>query len=174
MLSLYTGMRLGEVCGLKWSDIDWEKRTITIRRTVQRVSSVENCAGKRTLLMIGAPKSKHSHRVLPIPEFVLVLLRKAFQVMDTEDAYIFGEADRAAEPRTMQRRFWRKMTALGFSGVHFHTLRHSFATRLMELGIDIQTVSALLGHQSAKTTLEFYGHSLSEQQKYATSLLFSC
>ncbi|MDO4389463.1 MAG: site-specific integrase [Eubacteriales bacterium] len=174
LLSLYTGMRLGEVCGLKWSDIDWEKRTITIRRTVQRVSSVENCAGKCTLLMIGAPKSKHSHRVLPIPEFVLVLLRKAFQVMDTEDAYIFGKADRAAEPRTMQRRFWRKMTALGFSGVHFHTLRHSFATRLMELGIDIQTVSALLGHQSAKTTLEFYGHSLSEQQKYATSLLFSC
>ena len=74
----------------------------------------------------------------------------------------------------MQRRFQRLMEALGLSGVHFHTLRHSFATRLMELGVDIQTISALLGHQSAKTTLDFYGHSLSEQQLYAASLISAC
>lgn len=74
----------------------------------------------------------------------------------------------------MQRHFQRLIKRLGFSGVYFHTLRHSFATRLMELGIDIQTVSVLLGHQSAKTTMDFYGHSLSERQLYAASLLSTC
>lgn len=174
LLSLYTGMRLGEVCALKWADIDWEKKTITVRRTAQRTASAENREGKRTLLMIGSPKSRRSHRVLPIPEFVLALLKKAsFTAVET-DAYIFGKAGHAAEPRTIQRHFQQLTQTLGLSGVHFHTLRHSFATRLMELGIDIQTISVLLGHQSAKTTLDFYGHSLSAQQIYAVSLLSAC
>ena len=173
LLSLYTGMRLGEVCALKWSDIDWEKKTITVRRTAQRTASMENREGRRTLLMISSPKSKRSHRILPVPDFLFALLKKSYPAADA-DAYIFGRPDRAAEPRTMQRHFQQLTRALGLSGVHFHTLRHSFATRLMELGVDIQTISALLGHQSAKTTLDFYGHSLSEQQLYAVSLLAAC
>ena len=174
LLSLYTGMRLGEVCALKWSDIDWEKKTIMVRRTAQRTAMFENGAGKRTVLLIGTPKSKRSHRILPIPDFLFVMLQKACHAASNTDAYVFGKVGHAAEPRTIQRHFQRKMQALGFAQVHFHTLRHSFATRLMELGIDIQTISALLGHQSAKTTLDFYGHSLSERQIYAASLLASC
>lgn len=174
LLSLYTGMRLGEICALKWTDIDWEKGTITIRRTVQRIAA--NNAGdnvNKTLLMIGTPKSRRSCRVIPVPEFILALLREGLQSCGGA-AYVFGKTSRAVDPRTIQRRFSRLAKRLGLSGAHFHTLRHTFATRLLELGVDVKTVSALLGHSSARTTLDFYVHSLSEQQRAAMALLSAC
>ena len=176
LLSLYTGMRLGEVCALKWQDIDWKKRTVAVRRTAQRVAHALPSAHESTFLMVGTPKSRRSRRVLPIPDFLISKLREAFFAAGSlsPETFIFGKGARAAEPRTLQRRFSRLLHSVGLTGVHFHTLRHSFATRLMELGVDIQTISALLGHESARTTLDFYGHSLTEQQIRAASLLASC
>ena len=171
ILSLYTGMRLGEVCALKWSDIDWERKTITVRRTAQRiVRSGSREEEKKTMLMIGAPKSMRSHRVIPVPDFVLAQLKKRMKA-DAADSFVFGVSSRAAEPRTIQRRFKCLMEKLGISGVHFHTLRHSFATRLLELSVDVKTVSVLLGHGSVRTTLDFYAHSLIDQQRAAMELL---
>jgi len=174
ILSLYTGMRLGEICALKCSDIDMEKKTITVRRTVQRICHGRNNEnGRKTMLMIGTPKSTRSHRVIPVPDFVLEQLKNLIQQKDSE-SFVFGTALTAAEPRTIQRRFKRFMQRLGILGVHFHSLRHSFATRLLELGVDIKTVSVLLGHGSIKTTLDFYAHSLLDQQRSAVRLLASC
>lgn len=167
LLSLYTGMRLGEVCALKWADVDWEQGTIAVKRTVQRVRR-----GTKTTLMIGTPKSLRSRRVIPAPAFLLKQLHEMRENGSGE--YIFSSSGDPAEPRTIQRRFKRFVEKLGITNVHFHTLRHSFATRLLELGVDIKTVSVLLGHGSAKITLDCYAHSLSEQQIAAMRLLAAC
>lgn len=171
LLSLYTGMRLGEVCGLKWSDIDFENQTIAIRRSVQRLA-VKAAGGVKTALIASTPKSLRSARLLPMPSFIAQMMRALHQDASA-DAYVFG-TDTAAEPRTIQRRFKAFAQRIGLRQVHFHTLRHSFATRLIELGIDIKTISVLLGHSTAKTTLDFYAHSPSEQQRLAMNLLATC
>jgi len=173
LVSLYTGLRLGEVCALKWSDIDWERRTLTVRRTVQRVAQMGEAGRSKTLLAIGTPKSRSSHRVLPVPDFLLDKLR-ALLAQQRAAEYVFSATAHAAEPRTVQRRFKRLLRKLGIEGAHFHTLRHSFATRLLELGVDIKTLSLLLGHGSARTTLDFYAHSLVEQQRLAMERLAAC
>ena len=168
LLSLYTGLRLGEICALKWSDVDWERETIAVRRTVQRIVQ-----GKRTVLMLGAPKSARSQRVIPIPAFLMERLRAAIGDC-SGSGFIFGSGMLPAEPRTIQRRFKRLAQRLGIQNAHFHTLRHSFATRLLEIGVDVKTVSVLLGHESAKTTLDCYAHSMTERQRSAVMRLAAC
>lgn len=167
LLSLYTGLRLGEICALKWSDIDWKRCTISVKRTAQRVQR-----GKKTVLIVGTPKFLRSQRTIPLPAYILEALRNSAQNVRS-DTYIFGTSQTPAEPRTIQRRFHKLMGKLGIADVHFHTLRHSFATQLLELGVDIKTVSVLLGHGSAKTTLDFYAHSQIEWQRKAVNLLMT-
>lgn len=174
LLSLYTGMRLGEICALKWNDIDWKDQTITIRRTAQRIAQgPSGRTGAKTKLMIGTPKSLRSARTIPVPAFVLAQLWELAQGK-TGEQYVFGTSVKAAEPRTIQRRFASLMKKLGIKGAHFHTLRHSFATRLLEMGVDIKTISTLLGHGSAQTTLDHYAHSLPQLQRAAVDLLAAC
>lgn len=174
LLAMYSGMRLGEICALKWSDVDFENGAITVRRTVQRLKKLSDSNGGKTHLMVGSPKSCSSCRTIPVPAFILLKLRKLLEEDRGSGEYIFSTTTHPAEPRTIQRRFARIMVKLGLSGVHFHTLRHSFATRLLELGVDVKTVSALLGHGSAKTTLDCYAHSLLDQQRSAMSRLAAC
>lgn len=165
LLSLYTGLRLGEICALKWADLNWENKTLAVRRTVQRIATPRGQGGQKTMLIIGTPKTLKARRIVPLPDFILEMLKRLFAGKTSE--YIFGSHERVADPRTVQRRFERLAKKLGLVGVHFHTLRHSFATRLLEMGTDVKTVSVLLGHSSAKTTLDFYAHSLFEQQRSA-------
>ena len=167
LVGLYTGMRLGEICALKWEDIDWDQGTVTVRRTAQRL---KQSGDGKTAVMVGLPKTRRSQRVLPIPRFLLDLFA-ARRGNISGNPYIFGKQDRPAEPRTVQRHFRGLAQRLGFSGVHFHTLRHTFATRLIELGVDARTVSDLMGHSSVTTTLNIYAHSLMQNRRSAIDRL---
>lgn len=182
LFAMYTGLRLGEICGLRWSDINWENGTATVCRTVQRLKRMDTdkclkCGGAKTYLMIGSPKSPSSCRTIPIPTFLLKRLemqKKQRSAVQLTTDYIFGTGMRAADPRTIQRRFAGVVRRLEIPDAHFHTLRHSYATRLLEMGVDVKTVSQLLGHSSAKTTLDCYAHSLLDQQRSAVAKLSAC
>lgn len=182
LFAMYTGLRLGEICGLRWSDINWKNGTATVCRTVQRLKRMDTdkclkCGGAKTYLMIGSPKSPSSCRTIPIPTFLLKRLeiqKKQRSAAQLTTGYIFGTGMRAADPRTIQRRFAGVVRRLEIPDAHFHTLRHSYATRLLEMGVDVKTVSQLLGHSSAKTTLDCYAHSLLDQQRSAVAKLSAC
>lgn len=167
LAGLYLGLRVGEVCGLCWEDVNWQENTVAIRRTVQRCR-VNGC----TRLTTGVPKSATSVRTIPVPEFLMQLLKRRHAGVGV--GFIFGDGGRMTDPRTLQRRLKRQTERMCIPEVHFHTLRHTFATRLMELDVDIKTVSALLGHSSARITLDCYAHSTLEQRRVAMRRLAAC
>lgn len=158
--AMLTGMRLGEICALKRTDIDVQESTITVQRTVQRIRNING----GTRLMIGTPKTEQSCRIIPIPD----ALAKELSAQSGE--YIFG-GSKPLDPRTLQRHFSKLMHGAGIKNGRFHTLRHTFATTLIESGVDIKTVSSLLGHSSVRTTLEIYVHSSLDARRKAVEML---
>ena len=153
LLALDSGLRLGEICGLKWSDVSFMERTLTVSRTVTRIKS-----GTRTQLSVQAPKTEASERVIPLTAKFLSLLAK-LRNDAPENAYILtGMQTKPMEPRTLQYRFQAYLKRNGLKHHHFHALRHTFATRSIENGFDAKTVSEIIGHRSVKTTLQLYVH----------------
>ena len=163
LLCLFTGLRVGELCGLKWSDIDFENGTISIQRTVQRI----NKHGKSEVA-IGSPKSKSSIRTIPIPEFLLSILKSKRK---GDNFYIITGICKPTEPRTMQNRFKSILKICDIRNVNFHLLRHTYATVCIENGFDPKTLSELLGHADASITLNRYVHSSMQMKKNYVSRL---
>lgn len=159
LLSLYTGLRVGEICGLQWSDIDSEKNILTVRRTVQRINSG---------ILIDSPKTKNSLRSVPVPKFIKNILEK---FRKSDNIYILSENIRPAEPRTIQRRFKTILKKANLPSVNYHSLRHMFATNCIKIGFDVKTLSEILGHSSVETTLNRYVHSSMERKSYLMNLL---
>lgn len=164
LLSLYAGLRIGEVCGLMWSDVDLEKSILTVRRTVQRI----NLGGHSTMLNIGPPKSNSSMRVIPIPMFLTDILRK---FKGTGDTYILSGTTTVIEPRTLQRRFKSILKKADLPSINYHSLRHIFATNCLRIGFDIKTLAEILGHAHVETLLNMYVHSSMERKKECMKLL---
>ena len=156
-IALCTGIRIGELCALKKDNISFENNFIHIGATMQRVQ-VEN-SEQKTEVTITEPKSYCSIRNIPITKPLVDFLQKLCHCMP-DNAYILtGDSVRFIEPAVMRYHFSRQLKACGLENVRFHTLRHSFATRCVETGIDIKTLSEILGHENVNITLNRYVHS---------------
>lgn len=163
LLALFSGVRIGELCALKWGDIDLKERTIHVTATLQRLPSTEAESSTRTRIVVGVPKSETSVRTIPLTDFAADLCRR-FAVQDPR-AYILTGTEKYMEPRMLQYRIQRYTRNCGLEGVHAHTLRHTFATRAVEVGFEIKSLSEVLGHATTTITLERYVHSSLEMKR---------
>lgn len=159
-LSISTGIRIGELCALQWKDIDLEKRILTVRKTMQRIQCPTETS--KTKLIITDPKSEFSRRRIPIPDCMVGFLNK---FKEKSDKYVLTGSNKPIEPRTMQYRFAAILKNAKLPSVHFHALRHIFASSCIRLGFDVKALSELLGHSSVEITLNRYVHSSFEQKK---------
>ena len=156
LLTLFTGMRIGELCALQWEKISFVDNTLWINTTLQRLHNTEENQKMQTKILIDTPKTSTSLRVIPLTDYMVKLCRK----MDPENpsAYLLTGTEKYMEPRTLQYRLKKYTRECGLDGVHFHTLRHTFATRAVEAGFEIKCLSEILGHATTTITLNRYVH----------------
>ena len=165
LLCLYTGIRLGEVCAARWSDIDWEDNTLRIQKTVARLPRRSNDSEEKTRLTITRPKTNKADRVVTIPAWLAKEL-KTLAGKQNRDGYILtGNCGKFMDPRTYQNRFKSLLKRLNIKDAKFHILRHTFATMCLRLGVDIKTLSEVLGHSKINLTLDLYVHSSMEAKR---------
>ena len=157
LLSLYTGIRIGELCALRWSNIDLANSTLRIRHTLQRIQNIDAKGGKKTKIIIARPNSACTLRDIPLPSFLCNILKD--YVSHVSGAYFLtGRMDKFVEPRTYQNRFKEYVVQAGIPSIPFSALRDTFAMRCLESGFDLQTLSEVLGHANASITAARYLH----------------
>lgn len=157
LLMITTGIRIGELCALKNSDINLLKKEITINKTLQRITDVQN---HKTKIIISDAKTQNSMRTIPIPETIIKYLHN-----DNQDYYFLTQSMKYMEPRTFRYAFKRKIKKLQLPEVTVHSLRHMFASQCIELGFDYNCLSEILGHSSPTTTMNLYVHSKIEYKR---------
>lgn len=156
LLCLYAGLRIGEICAMRWECIDLCEKTLSVNVTMQRLQIAGAGTGQRTGVIESSPKSEDSRRTVPIADFLIeqLLKRKPRQ----QSAYLLTGSEQYIEPRSYENYYKRVLSAAGIPVCNFHTLRHTFATRCIESGADAKTVSVLLGHSTVRMTLDRYVH----------------
>ncbi|MGN0605973.1 MAG: tyrosine-type recombinase/integrase [Oscillospiraceae bacterium] len=182
-LTLATGIRLGELLGLRWEDIDYQKSMLTIRRTLNRLPKVDyNGTGNSTEIVIQTPKTKNSLRSIPVIKSIMNELQqwRKVQIDDARTAgadyidsgyIVTNPLGGFIEPRTFKDFYNEILAVSGLGHYTFHALRHTFATRAMEQGMDAKTLSTLLGHYSVAFTLDTYTHVLDSQKHEEMKLM---
>lgn len=155
-IALRTGLRIGELCALRWDDISMDMLTISVSHTVQRVKNLDGEAYRKTKVIVGTPKSDSACRMIPLMPDIAALCRK-FDC-GNPNAFLLTGTNECMEPRKLQRYLKSCLEKCGISEVHFHTLRHTFATRCIEVGFDVKTLSEILGHANIAITMNQYVH----------------
>ena len=154
LICMYTGIRLGEACALSWEDISLTEGYIYIHKTMQRIQKEHN--GKKTMIIVTEPKTQSSIRTIPLPRQLIQLIKSSELPM--QGYLLTGSYEKYIEPRSYQYHFKKILQQCKIPQTNFHTLRHTFATRCVELGFDIKTLSEILGHSNINITLNRYVH----------------
>lgn len=167
LISLYSGLRIGELCSLQWNDINLKKSLININKTVQRIY-VKDFEESKSKIIITTPKTKNANREIPVSKEFIALLKK-FKGKNNE--YILSGSEKLIEPRTYRKYFDKVLKKIKINHINFHSLRHTFATNCISLGVDYKTVSELLGHANVNITLNLYVHPRLSQKKKCIKLI---
>lgn len=154
MLTLFTGMRIGETCALKWADIDFDEKMLHVTKTVQRIATFGS--ESKSAVKVTAPKSESSVRDIPLPNFLIDMLRE-YRGKDTD--YILSGTEKVVEPRCFSNRYKALLKKADVPSRKYHSLRHTFAVNALHQDFDIKTLSELLGHSNANITMSVYLHS---------------
>lgn len=164
-LCLYTGMRLGEICALKWENINIREGYLTVSSTVQRLSVEQENGNNKSMLFVTPPKSETSMRRIPFPSFLAPALEQISKAASKDSFLLKSKSKAPMDPRTFQYQYKRFLCKAGVPYYNFHTLRHTFATRCITSGMDPKTLSEILGHADIKITMDYYFHSSFEFKK---------
>ena len=167
LISLYSGIRIGELCALKWEDIDFKKSLICINKTMQRIY-IKDKSDNTSKIIITSPKTKNANREIPINKNFLELLKK---VKSSKNNYVLTGTEKFIEPRSYRKHFEKVLKKLKIKHFNFHSLRHTFATNCISLGVDYKTVSEILGHSNVNITLNLYVHPRLSQKKKCIDLV---
>ena len=187
VIGLTTGMRIGEICGLRFSDIDFTEHTLHVQRTVERVTITHNTVtfdGQETAnasidknsdkskIVINPPKTVDSNRIVPIAKLPYKWLKKYSALIVDADAYVLTLTKKINEPRSFRETYKRYLKRLGIQYLNPHCMRHTFATQMLHSKVDVATIAAILGHSSPAITLEIYSHTNEDEKKKQVNAVF--
>jgi integrase len=168
LVCLFTGLRVGEICALSWEDVSFDDKIIHVRHTLQRVQNKPG-SNPKTRLSITSPKSPKSVRFIPIPDNLFPVICK--HKCASDGFFLTNSCEKCVEPRNMQGNFERVLDECGIEPANFHALRHTFATRCIELGMDVKSLSEILGHSNVTITMNRYVHPSMELKRKNMNLL---
>lgn len=162
LICLFTGLRVGEICALRWEDISFNDHTISVHQTMQRIQN-RSGTGPKTKIIVTPPKSACSIRTIPVPDDLINIIA-SYRTVST-GFVLANNNQQFVEPRTMQNRFKKALKMSSVAPANYHCLRHTFATRCVELGFDVKSLSEILGHASVNITMNRYVHPSMELKK---------
>ncbi|MCD7885149.1 MAG: site-specific integrase, partial [Lachnospiraceae bacterium] len=168
LLCLNTGIREGELCGLQWGDFDWDAGTLSINKTVYRISNMDDESGPKTRVVIDKPKTVCSIRTIPLPPDTVQYFKDR---AGAASEYVVTGTEKFMEPRVCRDRYARFEKRAGVAHRKFHTLRHTYATNCVNDGVNTKVLSANMGHSNVSITLQLYVHPSMETKKAEVSKL---